>query len=329
MQMRELGKSGIKVTPLAYGGWPCGGGGEWGVKLPDEEYLGAIRAALEGGINFLDSAVFYGHGHSEELIGQAIKGYDREKIVLSTKQVAGRLTHDTARQTVEECMKRLDVDYIDLFLVHWPNPKVDIAENMDELNKLKEEGKIRAIGVSNYTLEHIKRAQQYAQIDMLQPCYSLFWRYQLENEILPYCREQNIGIMTYSSIGQGILTGKFSATGKVFAEGDQRQNIIPLYSDEVFPVAVKAAEKIGEIGAKYGKTPVQTAINWVMATPGITTALVGAKTAAQQQENLGALGWELSAEDYKAIGDIGLDVAKLVADWDTLFEKDHPALKFE
>ena len=328
MQYRELGKSGLMVTPMAFGGWPIGGGGEWGKTLPDETYLGAIRTALEGGINFLDSAVFYGHGHSEELIGQAIKGYDREKLVLSTKQVAGRLTHETARETVESCLKRLDTDYIDVFLVHWPNPNVDIAENMEELTKLKDAGLIRAIGVSNYTLEHIKRARQYAQVDVLQPCYSLFWRYQLEREILPYCIENQIGIMTYSSIGQGILTGRFSA-GKVLDEGDQRQNIIPLYSDEVFPVAVKAAEQIGEIGRKYGKTTVQTAINWVMHTPGITAALVGAKTRAQEEENLGALGWELSAEDRKAIGDIGLDVAKLVADWDTLFEKDHPMLKLK
>ena len=328
MQYRELGKSGLMVTPMAFGGWPIGGGSEWGKTLPDETYLGAIRAALESGINFLDSAVFYGHGHSEELIGQAIKGYDREKLVLSTKQVAGRLTHETARDTVESCLKRLGTDYIDVFLVHWPNPDVDIAENMEELNKLKDAGLIRAIGVSNYTLEHIKRARQYAQVDVLQPCYSLFWRYQLEREILPYCIENHIGIMTYSSIGQGILTGRFSA-GKILDEGDQRQNIIPLYSDEVFPVAVKAAEQIGEIGRKYGKTPVQTAINWVIHTPGITAALVGAKTRTQEEENLGALGWELSEEDRKAIGNIGLDVAKLVADWDTLFEKDHPMLKLK
>lgn len=328
MQYRELGKSGLKVTPMALGGWPLGGGAEWGKKLPDETYLDMIRCALDGGINFIDSAVFYGHGHSEELIGQAVKGYDREKLVISTKQVAGRLTHETARETVEACLKRLDMDYVDIFLVHWPSPDVDIAENMDELNKLKDAGLIRAIGVSNYTLEHIKRARQYAQVDVLQPCYSLFWRYQLEREILPYCIENNIGIMTYSSIGQGILTGRFSA-GKILDEGDQRQNTIPLYSDEVFPVAVKAAERIGEIGAKYGKTTVQTAINWVMNTPGITAALVGAKTRAQEEENLGALGWELSAEDRKAIGDIGLEVAKLVADWDTLFAKDHPALKLK
>lgn len=328
MQYRELGKTGILVTPMAYGGWPCGGGKEWGEKLPDETYIDAIRAALDGGINFLDSAVYYGHGHSEELIGKAIKGYDREKLVISTKQIAGKLTHETARTTVEECMARLDTDYIDVFLVHWPNPDIDIAENMDELNKLKEEGKIRAIGVSNYTLKHIQRAQQYARIDVLQPCYSLFWRYQLENEILPYCIENNIGIMTYSSMGQGILTGRFSA-GKILAEGDQRINTIPLYSDEVFPVAVKAAEQIGEIGRKYGKTPAQTAINWVFNTPGITTALVGAKTREQQEENLGAMGWELSAEDRKTIGDIGLDVAKMVADWDTLFAKDHAMLKLK
>ena len=328
MQYRELGKTGIQVTPMAFGSWEAGGGPEWGYKMDDQVYLDAMRCAFDNGINFVDSAVFYGHGHAEELIGKAIKGYDRSKLVISTKQVAGRLTHDTARQTVEECLKRLDTDYIDIFLVHWPNPNVEIGENMEELNKLKEEGKIRAIGVSNYTLEHIRRAMQYARVDVLQPCYSLFWRYQLEKDILPYCIENNIGIMTYSSIGQGILSDRF-LRGKILDPGDQRNEIIPLFHDEVFPKAIEAAQKIRAIGAKYGKTLAQTAINWVSNQPGITTAIVGATTPVEEQENLGALGWELSAEDYKEVGDIGLEIAKMVADWDTLFGKDHPALKLK
>ena len=326
MQYRELGRSGIKVTPLALGSWPAGGGPEWGIKKDDSVYLDMMRTAFEGGINFVDSAVFYGHGHAEELIGKAIKDFDREKIVISTKQVAGLLTRDNARETVEACMKRLDTDYIDVFLVHWPSPKVDIAENMEMLTKLKEEGKIRAIGVSNYTVRHLERAVKYAQVDVLQPCYSLFWREQLERDVLPFCIEHNIGIMTYSSIGQGLLSDRFLGGKTGLDEGDQRINTIPLFRDEVFPAAIEAAKKIKEIGAKYQKTLAQTAINWVMNTPGITTALVGAVTAEEEKENLGALGWELSAEDRKEIGDIGMEVAKLVADWDTLFAKKHPAI---
>ncbi len=327
MQFRELGKSGIKVTPLALGSWPAGGGSEWGAKKEDSVYLDMMRTAFEGGVNFVDMAVFYGHGHAEELIGKAIKALDREKIVVSTKQVAALLRRDNARATVEDCMRRLGTDYIDVFLVHWPNPEVEIAENMEALNELKEEGKIRAIGVSNYTLAHLKRAVQYAQIDVLQPCYNLFWRYQLERDLLPFCIENNIGIMTYSSLGQGLLTNRFLGGKDELEEGDQRININPLFHDDVFPAAVEAAKKIREIGAKYGKTLAQTAINWNIGTPGITTAIVGAVTSAEEEENLGALGWELSAEDRKTIGDIGLEVAKLVADWDTLFEKHHPMLE--
>ena len=328
MQYRELGKSGLMVTPMTLGSWEAGGGSEWGRKKEDEVYLDMIRCAFENGINFVDSAAFYGHGHSEELIGRALKDFDREKIIISSKQTAGGLRKDNARSTVEACLKRLDTDYVDVFLVHWLNPEVEIGENMEALNKLKDEGLIRAIGVSNYTLAHLKRALQYAQVDVIQPCYSLFWRYQLENELLPFCKEHQIGVMTYSSIAQGLLTDRF-LDGKVLDEGDQRNNVIPLFSDEVFPKAVEAAKKIRAIGAKYQKSLVQTAINWVTSVPGITTAIVGAVSRTEQLENLGALGWELSAEDHKTIGDIGLEVAKLVADWDTLFEKDHPMLKLK
>ena len=328
MQYRELGKSGLMVTPMTLGSWEAGGGSEWGRKKEDEVYLDMIRCAFENGINFVDSAAFYGHGHSEELIGRALKDFDREKIIISSKQTAGGLRKDNARSTVEVCLKRLDTDYVDVFLVHWPNPEVEIGENMEALTKVKDEGLIRASGVSNYTLAHLKRALQYAQVDVIQPCYSLFWRYQLENELLPFCKEHQIGVMTYSSIAQGLLTDRF-LDGKVLDEGDQRNNVIPLFSDEVFPKAVEAAKKIRAIGAKYQKSLVQTAINWVTSVPGITTAIVGAVSRTEQLENLGALGWELSAEDHKTIGDIGLEVAKLVADWDTLFEKDHPMLKLK
>lgn len=328
MERRELGKSGLFVTPITLGGWEAGGGPEWGRKQADEVYLDMMRAAFENGVNFVDSAVFYGHGHSEELIGQALADFDREKIIISTKQAAGGLTRERARATVEACLKRLNTDYIDVFSVHWPNPDIEIGENMEALSRLKDDGLIRAIGVSNYTLQHLKRAQKYARVDVIQPCYSLFWRYQLEDELLPYCVENDIGIMTYSSIAQGLLTDRF-LSGKTLDEGDQRNNIIPLFSEKVFPVAVNAAKRIREIGAKYGKSLVQTAINWVQAAPGITTAIVGSINRAELLENLGALGWELTPEDRKSIGDIGLEVAAMVADWDTLFEKDHPALKLK
>lgn len=326
MELREIGKTGIMVTPMAFGSWEAGGGPEWGVKKPDEDYIAAIKTAIEGGVNFIDSAVFYGHGHAEELVGKAIKDYDRSKLVISTKQVAGFLTKDKARQTVTECLQRLDTDYIDVFLVHWPNPDVEIGENMEALNQLKEEGLIRAIGVSNYTLEHIKRAMKYTKVDIIQPCFSLYWRHQLQDEILPYCMDNDIGVMTYSSIAQGLLTDNLIAE-KHLDPGDQRDAIVPLFSDEIYPKTQETGKRIREIAKKYGKTVTQAAINWVMSTPGITTAIVGATYASESKENLGAFGWKLSDEDYKAMGDIGLEIADLIADWNTLFRKDHPNLK--
>ena len=326
MQYRELGKSGIKVTPMALGGWQAGGGKEWGEKKQDEVYLDMMRTAFEGGINFVDSAVFYGRGHSEELIGKAIRNFGREKIIISTKTTAKALCKDNARKSVQDCTDRLGIDYIDVFLVHWPHPDVDPAENMEALNELKKDGLIRAIGVSNYTIRHLERACEFAQVDVVQPCYSLFWRYQLEKDILPFCLKNNIGIMTYSSIGQGILSDRF-LENVVLDEGDQRINIIPLFMPDVFPTAIEYAKKIQAVAKKYNKSLAQTAINWVTDTPGVTCAIVGAMESWEVRENLGALDWAMSADDRKIIGDYGLEVAKLVADWDTLFEKDHPMLK--
>lgn len=319
MEYTKLGKTEIKVSKIAFGCWAIGAGKEWGESLEDKVYAETILTALDRGINFFDTAMGYGGGHSEELLGKTIKS-QREKVVISSKCSATGLTADNARTSVEKSLARLNTDYIDVYFVHWPNPNVPVEEPIEQLMKLKDEGKIKAIGVSNYTLGHIKRAVKVGQIDMFQPCYSLYWRH-IEKELIPFCVENDIGIMSYSSIAQGLLTGKFTKEWE-FAETDMRRTTIPLFKSPTYEMAIEATKKIKAIGEKYGKSPVQTAINWTINKKGITSAIVGAKRPEQVIENIGATGWNMSEEDYKYIGDISMKVAETVLEWDTMYLKD-------
>lgn len=319
MEYTKLGKSDIEVSKIAFGCWAAGAGSEWGKRLEDSIYSKTILKAFEGGINFFDTATGYGGGHSEEILGKTIYGI-REKVVISSKCSASELTMQKAKASIEQSLKRLKTDYIDVFLVHWPDPDIPVEEPIEQLMKLKEEGKIRAIGVSNFTLRHLIRAENAGLIDVVQPCYNLYWRH-IENDLMPHCIKKGIGIMSYSSIAQGLLTGKFTNDWK-FDETDMRRNTIPLFKSPTYEMALRATEKIKVIGEKYGKSPVQTAINWTIHKRGITSAIVGAKIPEQAEENLGAVDWSLNEEDRKYIGDIAMEVAETVLEWDTMYQKD-------
>lgn len=326
MEYRKLGQSNIEVSEITLGCWAMGGGKEWGKSLEDRIYQETVITAFDRGINFFDTAMGYGGGHSEEVLGHAIKDI-RDKIYLSSKCSATGLTKKKARESVELSLSRLGTDMIDVYFIHWPNPDVPVEESVEQLMKLKEEGKIGAIGVSNYTLEHLKRAEKAGQIDVLQPSYSLYWRH-IERDLLPYCLDKNIGIISYSSIAQGLLTGKFTKDWE-FAETDMRNGKIPLFISPTFEMAIDATEEIREIAKNYGKTPVQAAINWIVNKPGITSAIVGAKRPEQVLENTGATGWKLSDEDRDKIGVLTLKVAETVMEWDTMYLKDDHRLEIK
>ncbi len=319
MEFIKLGKTNIEVSKIAFGCWAIGAGREWGESLEDRVYSETILTAYDGGINFFDTAMGYGGGHSEELLGKTIKNI-RDKVIVSDKCSTPGLTKDKARESVETSLSRLKTDYIDIYFVHWPNPDIPVEEPIEELMKLKAEGKIRAIGVSNYTLGHLKRAVKAGQIDAVQPCYNLYWRH-IEKDLLPYCLENGISVITYSSIAQGLLTGKFTKDWS-FAETDMRRTTIPLFKSPTFEMAIDTTEKIKSIGEKYGKSPVQTAINWTINKPGITSAIVGAKYPDQVVENIKSTGWSMSDEDYEYIGNISMEVAETVLGWDTMYQKD-------
>jgi len=318
MEYSKLGKTDIEISKITFGSWAIGAGKEWGANLQDTEYQKTIISAFESGINFFDTASGYGNGHSEVLLGKTVKSF-REKVIISSKNSSPSLLKSNAEQSVDASLKRLNTEYIDVFLVHWPSDKIDVRENIEQLMYLKEKGKIKSIGVSNYTKKHLKKALEVGQIDVVQPCYSLYWR-QIEKELLPFCADNNISIMTYSSMASGLLSGKFTKNW-VFDENDMRNGKIALFKKDVFEKAIETNEKLNFYAEKYNKSLAQIAINWVINKKGITTAIVGAKTSKQVLENIKAIGWALSKEDFDAIGDICMGVAKLVSDWDTMYLK--------
>ncbi|HPJ22746.1 MAG TPA: aldo/keto reductase [Clostridia bacterium] len=319
MEYRKLGKSNLEISEITLGCWAMGAGKEWGLSLADKVYQETVVTAFEHGINFFDTASGYGGGHSEEVLGKAIKGF-REKVILSSKCSATGLTRENARSSVEMSLSRLGTDVIDVFFIHWPSPEVPVEEPIEQLMKLKDEGKIRSIGVSNFTLAHLERAVRAGQVDVLQPSYSLYWRH-IERDLMPYCIENDIGIISYSSIAQGLLTGKFTKDWK-FEETDMRNGKIPLFISPTYEMAIDSTEKIRKIAEKYGKTAVQAAINWTINKKGITSAIVGAKRPEQVLENVGATGWKLSDEDRAEIAAFTMEVARTVMDWDTMYLKD-------
>ncbi len=326
MKYVKLGNSDITVSTITFGTWAIGAGKEWGKSLDDSEYVKTLHAAYDQGITFFDTANGYGNGRSEEVLGNTFKS-NREKIIISTKSGSPTLVKDNAEKTVDDCLRRLQTDYIDVFLIHWPNLTVDVRENMEQLNKLKEKGKIRSIGVSNFTIKHMKKAITAGQIDVFQPCYSLYWR-QIENGLLDYCKDNNIGVMTYSSIASGLLTGKFTKDW-VFDETDMRNNKIALFKKDVFEKAIITNEKLQYYADKYKKTLAQIAINWVINKEGITTAIVGAKRAVQVIDNVKATDFIMDKEDYVKIGEIAMSVYNMVNDWDTMYQKDDPRMKLD
>ena len=213
MKHYTLKNSGVSISEQVFGCWAIGGTYFTGAE--DAQSIAAIRSAIEHGINTLDTAPAYGHGHSENLVAEAIRGMNREDVVISTKLPRSLLARENVRPSCEKSLRDLSTDYIDIYFIHWPSDKGDpIADTMDELMKLKACGKIRCIGLSNFSTEQIIEAEKYGEVDVLQPCWSLLWRYQ-DNDSLAYAKEHGIGVINYSPLAQGILTGKFQKDRKI------------------------------------------------------------------------------------------------------------------
>lgn len=310
MQFRPLGQSGIQASVVGLGTWAIGGF-FWG-GTDESESIGAIQAAIDAGITLIDTAPGYGLGVAESFVGKAIEGR-RDQIVLATKcglvwhttkgeysfSDTGRPVHrylasESIRYELEQSLKRLRTDHIDLYQTHWPDPTTPIRETMDTLLQLKEEGKIRAIGISNTSLDQLKEYQQYGPVDVKQERYSMLDR-DVELEQLPYCRENNIAFLAYSPLAMGLLTGKIGVE-REFPDDDMRSQD-PRFSMESRRKTLSTLEMFKPIAEAHNLTIAQLVIAWTISQPGLTHALVGARHAQQAQENAQAGSVILSQEE--------------------------------
>lgn len=304
MEKRKLGSSDVESTVIGFGCWAIGGDA-WG-PVQDQESIEAIQAALDLGITLFDTAPIYGKGHSEELLGKAL-GSRRKEVVIATKcglvwdeakNSSRNSKYDSIIREVELSLKRLQTDYIDVYQIHWPDPDTEIEESARAMNDLYQAGKIRAIGVSNYDVKQMEAFRQVAPLHTLQPPYHLLRR-DIEEEILPYCRQNEIGVLAYGPLGHGLFSGKMTPQ-TTFPEGDFRAKN-PLFQGDAFIRNLAFVDQLKAIAAEKNTTPGHLAVAWVLAQPGISVALVGAKTAEQVKGNIGAADVALSAEDLKRI----------------------------
>lgn len=281
MIYRELGKSGLKVSAIGLGSWEMAGN-VWG-NVEDASSIRTIHRAVDCGINLLDTAASYGGGRSEEVVGQALKGI-RDKVILCTKcglkvlpsnDVEYNLTAENIRFEVERSLKRLHTDYIDLYQFHYPDPRTPIQDSLEVMRQLKKEGKIRAIGLSNFNLEQLREALAVGCIDSVQLKYNLLTHDNAP--LIDLCESQGVGVLTYGSIAGGMLSGTYKQP-PVFGENDRRKDFYPFFEEPLFSQARQLVDVLDEIAAEQGCKTVNIAINWVIHQKGVTTALVGAKT---------------------------------------------------
>jgi len=311
MIYRELGKSGISISALGMGTWAIGG--LWWGGTDEELAVAALRRGLDEGITLIDTAPMYGRGLAEEVVGWAIKGRDRARIVLATKvglvwhieeghrnfeidgvTVYRNLRPSSIRYEIEQSLRRLDTDYIDLYQTHWQDPTFPIADTMGELLKLKEEGKIRAIGVSNANVEQMKEYLSVGRIDSSQPLYNMLDR-GIEEEALPFCRERDISILSYSSLALGLLTGK-ADPNRAFPSNDLRARN-PRFKPENIMKVNAMFEQFAPLREKYGVNQAQLSIAWTISRPGVTCSLVGVRNAEQAADIAPGGSVELTAEE--------------------------------
>ena len=297
MQTRQFGNSDMQITPLGLGTWAIGGGGwafGWGPQ-DDEASIATIHRAIDLGINWIDTAAVYGLGHSEEIVAKALKGRSDRPYVFTKGsrvwndqgEITSSLKEQSLRREVENSLRRLEVDTIDLYQLHWPNPDPDIEEGWSTLAKLKSEGKLRYIGVSNFSVEQMERARKIAPITSLQAPYSLIKR-DIERDILPYCQEHNIGVIVYSPMMSGLLSGKM--TGERidnFPEDDWRKRNEE-FQEPRLSRNLKLASLLQDIGYPYNRTTAEVAIAWTLRHPAVTGAIVGGRRPEQVEEIIGA-----------------------------------------
>jgi aryl-alcohol dehydrogenase-like predicted oxidoreductase len=312
MEYRQLGQTHLQVSAMGFGCWEIGG--TYG-KIDAGQFQQAVQRAIDVGINCFDTAEAYGFGASEQALARAL-GERRKDVYIVTKFGTGYAEtpnrRDSSRQrvlaSIEKSLRHLQTDYVDVYLIHWPDVNTPFEETMRALDDIVQQGKARYIGVSNFRLAQLEACMRVRRVDVAQYGWNMFDR-RMQVEIFPYCTAQQIGVMAYGSLAYGWLTGTFHA-GMQFDENDWRSrrgsmgalNLFQtLFGPEYFPRNLQAVEELKALAAEYRKTLPQFALRWTMSNPVISVALVGCRQAAEVEENLGALGWTISAADIAAI----------------------------
>jgi len=308
MKTKQLGDSDLFITPIGFGAWAIGGSGwefAWGGQ-DDSDSIAAIHEAMDAGINWIDTAAVYGLGHSEEVVGRAIEGMSIRPYVFTKcsmvwdeqRQIGHSLKAESIRRECEASLRRLGVDAIDLYQIHWPNPEEDIEEGWEMMAKLKEEGKVRHIGVSNFDIGQMQRALTIAPITSLQPRYSLIHR-EVEDEILPFAAWRDIGVIAYSPMASGLLTGAMTKERIEQLPADDWRRNHRDFQEPFLSHNLRLVRLLRAIGAQHGRTPAEVAVAWVLHNRAVTGAIVGARKPGQIRGVIGAAGLRLSHTEYR------------------------------
>jgi aryl-alcohol dehydrogenase-like predicted oxidoreductase len=309
-ETRTLGNSDLHLTAIGFGAWAIGGGNwefAWGAQ-DDKESVTTIERALELGINWIDTAAIYGLGHSEEIVARALRNTPKKPYVFTKcsmrwqadRSIYRSLKRESLREEVENSLRRLSVEVIDLYQIHWPNPEAEIEEGWEALAQLKEEGKVRHIGVSNFNVAQMKRALKIAPITSLQPPYSLINR-NVEAEILPFCKQNNIGVINYSPMASGLLTGKMNSQRIKALPVDDWRRRAAQFQEPKLSHNLKLVEVLRAIGEKHNVEPGVVAVAWTLRHPAITAAIVGARRPDQVDGTIAAASFRLAPEEIGKI----------------------------
>ena len=314
MKTRRLGNTEMELTAIGFGAWAIGGGDYafgWGPQ-DDKESIKAIHKALDLGVNWIDTAPVYGLGRSEEVVARAIRGI-RDEVVVATKcgfvwneqrEISANLKAASVRKEVEDSLRRLETDYIDLYQIHWPNPEEDIAEGWRVVAEMAEEGKVRYPAVSNFSVEQMERIGSIYPVASLQPPYSMFRR-SIEMEILPYCNENDIGVVAYSPLQNGLLTGKFTKESiQSLPESDFRKTTNRHFQEPQVGINLAAVEELRPVAKDCGLSLAQLALAWVLRREEVTSAITGTRKPAQIEETAAAAEHILEGEILARIEDI-------------------------
>ena len=310
ISLKQLGNSDLHLTPIGFGAWAIGGGNwdfAWGAQ-DDSESVEAIHQALDEGINWIDTAAIYGLGHSEEIVARAIEGMAEKPFIFTKcsmrwdaeRKIYRSLKAASIAEELDNSLKRLKLETIDLYQIHWPNPEDEIEEGWEELARLQKQGKIRWIGVSNFNVAQMKRAQAIAPITSLQPPYSIL-RPAVEQEILPFCKESGIGVINYSPMVSGLLTGRMSAQRVAAMPADDWRRKAVEFNEPRLSRNLRLVEVLREIGAAHDVQPGVVAVAWTLHHPAITAAIVGGRSREQVNGLSPVLHFRLSDAEYSKI----------------------------